>query len=59
MNKQQKMAIENKFFVIEDERDFYFLIEQRLKQEGYEVLDTFGYSLRKNKHQESLSYVHA
>jgi len=53
------MAVRNKIFVIEDERNFYFLVEQRLKQEGYEVLDTFGYSLRKNEHQESLSYVHA
>jgi DNA-binding response OmpR family regulator len=59
MSNQQKMATENKLFVIEDERDFYFLIEQRLEQEGYEVLDTFSHILTRSEHQESLSYVHA
>jgi hypothetical protein len=59
MSKQQKMATGSKIFVIENERAFYFLIEQRLKLEGYEVLDTFSQILRKNEHQESLNYVHA
>ncbi|MFQ6108574.1 MAG: hypothetical protein ACE5L7_03360 [Candidatus Aminicenantales bacterium] len=39
---------ENKVFMFQDEREFYNLIEQRLREQGYQLIDTLKKINRNN-----------
>jgi len=43
---------EGKVLKLKDERDFYSLIDQRLKQQGFEVVDTFVHLSGENNYRE-------
>lgn len=43
---------EGKVLKLKDERDFYSLIDQRLKQQGFEVVETFVHFSRENNYRE-------
>lgn len=43
---------EGKVLTLKDERDFYSLIDQRLKQQGFEVVETFVHLSGENNYRE-------
>lgn len=43
---------EGKVLKLKDERDFYSLIDRRLKQQGFEVVETFVHLSRENNYRE-------
>lgn len=43
---------EGKVLKLKDERDFYSLIDQRLKQQGFEVVETFVHLSGENTYRE-------
>jgi len=42
MKNQARREKKKKFLLLRSESDFYFLIEQRLKEDGFELLDIFS-----------------
>ena len=43
---------EGKVLKLKDERDFYSLIDRRLKQQGFEVVETFVHLSGENNYRE-------
>lgn len=43
---------EGKVLKLKDERDFYSLIDQRLEQQGFEVVETFVHLSEENNYRE-------
>ncbi|MBE0460776.1 MAG: hypothetical protein IBX60_03990 [Candidatus Aminicenantes bacterium] len=47
--KKSNDVMESKVFLIGSEKDFFVMIEKRLKQQGFELLNTLPLIARKSK----------
>lgn len=53
MEIERQRLEKKKLVVLRSERDFYSLIEQRLKEAGFELLNIFKETSRRNSQQAS------
>jgi len=52
--KKSNDVMESKVFLIGSEKDFFVMIEKRLKQQGFELLNTLPSIARKSKKINSM-----